>query len=363
MNSERDANRIVRSWLEAGSNGIPDRVLDAVLSELPSTPQRRPRWSPWRSQTMNAFIKIGAVAAVVLLAVVVGSRFLPGDASIGVPAETSSPAPSPSPVEVRGQFVLFADHDYTLVFDALANGSTLSGTVAVSFQGGGITIGLQCARQFDAQTWMLAGEIEESSGEGLPVGTRIAVIVRDGSPQRASMWPANGPADDCADFVTNIPDNAVEGQDMIGPVEGAITLPPGPPANDVSGQFTFGAERGDYIVDIEASANGATLSGTAAVSFPGGAVTMGLQCARQFDAQTWMLAGEVGESSGEGLPIGTWMAVIVRDGSPQQVGIWPASAPTADCAEFVSQIPDRAVEGPNQITPVKDGEISLPASL
>ena len=73
MNSERDANRIVRSWLEAGSNGIPDRVLDAVLSELPSTPQRRPRWSPWRSQTMNAFIKIGAVAAVVLLAVVVGN--------------------------------------------------------------------------------------------------------------------------------------------------------------------------------------------------------------------------------------------------------------------------------------------------
>ena len=86
MNSERDANRIVRSWLEAGSNGIPDRVLDAVLSELPSTPQRRSRWSPWRSQTMNAFIKIGAVAAVLLLAVVVGSRFLPGDANVGGPA-------------------------------------------------------------------------------------------------------------------------------------------------------------------------------------------------------------------------------------------------------------------------------------
>ena len=101
MNSERDATRIVRSWLEAGSNGIPDRVLDAVLSELPSTPQRRSRWSPWRSQTMNAFIKIGAVAAVVLLAVVVGSRFLPGDASVGVPTATSSPAPSatPSPVD------------------------------------------------------------------------------------------------------------------------------------------------------------------------------------------------------------------------------------------------------------------------
>ena len=34
MKSERDATRRVRSWLEAGSNGIPDRVLDAVLAEL-----------------------------------------------------------------------------------------------------------------------------------------------------------------------------------------------------------------------------------------------------------------------------------------------------------------------------------------
>ena len=46
---------------------------------------------------MNAFIKIGAVAAVVLIAVVVGTRFLPGDASVGGPAETSSPAPSATP--------------------------------------------------------------------------------------------------------------------------------------------------------------------------------------------------------------------------------------------------------------------------
>ena len=37
MNSERDANRIVRSWLEAGWTGIPDRVLDSVL---PSCPRR-----------------------------------------------------------------------------------------------------------------------------------------------------------------------------------------------------------------------------------------------------------------------------------------------------------------------------------
>ena len=227
MKSERDATRIVQSWLEVGSTGIPDRVLDSVLAELPSRPQRRSRRSPRRTSTMKLLLPIAAAAAAIaVVAVVLGGRFLSNAPTVGGP--TDSPVPSPSAAAIRGQFMLPADHDYTLVFDALANDSTLSGTVAVSFQEGGITIGLQCARQFDGQTWMFAGQIEESSGEGLPIGTSIAVIVRDGSPQQASMWPANGPADDCADFVRNIPDNAVEGQDMIGPVEGAITLPPAP---------------------------------------------------------------------------------------------------------------------------------------
>ena len=79
---------------------------------------------------MNAFIKIGAVAAVVLLAVVVGSRFLPGDASVGVPAETSSPAPSATLSPVAGQFTFNAPPgEISVVMDGLADGSTLGTTV------------------------------------------------------------------------------------------------------------------------------------------------------------------------------------------------------------------------------------------
>ena len=253
MNSERDANRIVRSWLEAGSNGIPDRVLDAVLSELPSTPQRRSTWSPWRSQTTSAFIKIGAVAAVVLLAVVVGSRFLPGDASVGVPTATSSPAPSATLSPVAGQFTFNAPPgEIAVEMDGLADGlilgrtvagspvTGLSGTAVITYigegqptVGGGVsTIGefkveLQCARQFDDQTWFLAGSVVESSGEGAPVGQWQAVTVRDTSPQQVNL---NGGGEnvwnDCVQFVKNIPDSAVEGQDMIGSVKvGGITLP------------------------------------------------------------------------------------------------------------------------------------------
>ena len=40
------------------------------------------------------------------------------------------------------------------------------------------------------------------------------------------MGSAEGAWDDCVQFVRNIPDSAVEGQEMIGPVkEGGITLP------------------------------------------------------------------------------------------------------------------------------------------
>ena len=44
MSTDRDVTRIVRSWLEEGATALPDRVLDAVLDQVPSTSQRRPRW-------------------------------------------------------------------------------------------------------------------------------------------------------------------------------------------------------------------------------------------------------------------------------------------------------------------------------
>ena len=72
MSTEQDSTRIVQSWLEAGSTAIPDRVLDAVLAELPSRPQRRSRWSPWRSLQMKPLIPVAVGAAAIVLAIVVG---------------------------------------------------------------------------------------------------------------------------------------------------------------------------------------------------------------------------------------------------------------------------------------------------
>ena len=90
MTSDRDVNRIVRSWLEAGSTALPDGVLDAVLDQLPSTPQRR-RWPAWRFHSMHLPIRT-AMAAAVVVAAVVGVSALRGQA----PPIAASPTPSPT---------------------------------------------------------------------------------------------------------------------------------------------------------------------------------------------------------------------------------------------------------------------------
>ena len=97
MTTDRETTRIVRSWMQLGVDRLPERVLDAVLDELPTTPQRRSRWPAWRSLEMPNIVKVAAAAVAVLIVVVVGFRFLPASGGIGGPTATPLPTPSPTP--------------------------------------------------------------------------------------------------------------------------------------------------------------------------------------------------------------------------------------------------------------------------
>jgi len=72
MSSDRDTTRIVRSWLDEGVTALPDRVLDAVLDQVPATPQRRAWWPARRFLTLNATFRYGIAAVVVAVAAIVG---------------------------------------------------------------------------------------------------------------------------------------------------------------------------------------------------------------------------------------------------------------------------------------------------
>jgi hypothetical protein len=111
--SDRETERIVRSWLSEGTARLPDRVLDAVLDEVPSTPQRRAWWPAWRSERMNNTLRIAIAAAAVLVIAFIAINILPGfSGGIGGPAVSPTPSPTPTAAVSAGNLtaiVLAAD--------------------------------------------------------------------------------------------------------------------------------------------------------------------------------------------------------------------------------------------------------------
>lgn len=104
MSTDRDTTRVVRTWLEEGVTRLPDRVLDAVLDQVPTTPQRRPIWQAWRPNRMNTYAKLVAAAAAVLVVAFVGYQLLPPAPDVGgnpspnrSAANTAAPTASPAP--------------------------------------------------------------------------------------------------------------------------------------------------------------------------------------------------------------------------------------------------------------------------
>ena len=97
MSTDRETTLAVRSWLEAGVTRLPDRVLDAVLDQVPTTPQRRSGWSAWRTSSMSMYAKLAAAAAAVLVVAVVGYQLLPGQSGPGAPSAVPSPTATPAP--------------------------------------------------------------------------------------------------------------------------------------------------------------------------------------------------------------------------------------------------------------------------
>ena len=97
MTTDRETTRIVRSWLEEGVTALPDRVLDAVLDQVPATSQRRPWWPARTFREMNQASKLAVVAAAVIVVAIVGINLIPGSGVVGGPAPSRSPSRSPSP--------------------------------------------------------------------------------------------------------------------------------------------------------------------------------------------------------------------------------------------------------------------------
>ncbi|HEX5012572.1 MAG TPA: hypothetical protein VFV72_00325 [Candidatus Limnocylindrales bacterium] len=96
MTTDREMERIVRSWLDPGLTVLTDDVVDAVLDALPRTPQRRATWSAGRVRGLRASARFSLAAAAVAAVALVGVNLAPRLAQLGAGSPTPLPSPLPS---------------------------------------------------------------------------------------------------------------------------------------------------------------------------------------------------------------------------------------------------------------------------
>lgn len=220
MSTDRETTPLVRSWLDEGATSLPDRVLDAVLDQVPATPQRRSWWPAWRSNPMNTYAKLITAAAAVLVVAVVGYQFLPGRSGAG--GETTAPSPTPALLAV-GDFI---SHGVTTRLDARGEGANVTGTMTVSDEGGRATVALECSRTTAGGLTIIGGLVTDSTYRDFFVeGIRVAIALLRGSPVKAFYhFPEGPPPSTCPAFLDIVPDSLTN--EVLEPINGSVELAP-----------------------------------------------------------------------------------------------------------------------------------------
>lgn len=220
MSTDRETTRLVRSWLEEGVNRLPDRVLDAVLEQVPATAQSRSWWPAWRSNRMNTYAKLIAAAAAVLVVAVVGYQFLPERSGSGGP--TTAPSPSPALLAAGN----FTSHGVATRLDARGAGANVTGTMTVSDEGGRATVALGCSRRTDDGLTIIGGLVTDSTyGEFFVEGIRVAIVLQQGSPVKAFFhFPEGPPPATCPAVLDVVPDSSTN--EALEPIDGSVELAP-----------------------------------------------------------------------------------------------------------------------------------------
>jgi hypothetical protein len=126
------------------------------------------------------------------------------------------------------------------------------------------------------------------------------------------------------------------------------------------GTLKFQVDGAPATTTIDGVADGASLSGTAVTTFRAGTHTVRVGCAAQ-DSGNWVFGGTVEKTTVPGESAGAWSAVILKAGTPQQIGIWLSGDPgdASDCDAWVASIKPAEIDAEN-FSPVESGSLVPP---
>ena len=127
MSADRDLHRVIRSWLHEERHEDAEPVLDTVLAQLDTTPQRRSAWPAWRTPIMNNTARLIAAAAAVVVVALIGYQLLIAP-NVGGPDVSPSPSvPTAAPsASASGDAAGFVPGEFTACVPS--NAQTRAGT-------------------------------------------------------------------------------------------------------------------------------------------------------------------------------------------------------------------------------------------
>ena len=177
MTGERDIERLLDHWFAQRPTQVSERVLDSVADRIVRERQR-PAWrATWRDAAMNPLVKIGAVAAAVVLIAIIGYNLLPAvQPPVGGPSSSAAPTSTPAqPSDSSSPSTLTYDWPTSLV----------PGTYATRL------------------IWDVPFEVEFTVPDGWQ--SRDVEITRDSALSLAFLLPGNTYSDPCGRVVADPP--------------------------------------------------------------------------------------------------------------------------------------------------------------
>ena len=145
-------------------------------------------------------------------------------------ASAPAPAASPSTSGTFGGAVQFKYHGQpsTTTVNAVADGTSVSGTAVTQIGKGTHTVQVGCAAQA-GEMWAVGGKTEKSDVEGGRAGDWSAVIVKPGSPAKVGIWVSDDPstASDCGAWLKGIDFSTIELTNFETVESGTLTPPAG----------------------------------------------------------------------------------------------------------------------------------------